>query len=389
MSEGIQEKFIAKLEEKYGAWSQPTAQFGSTTYGKIAKSLNISSSQFSKLIYGTATEGMYIRTIENIDRLIRHEEVRRERDLALSTVKQLRTSQMRNIVLTAFLMFILGAAAVFLYDHEFQSSPNPSIADQHPLKQYFEREIDEAFDSPFLRESEVQDNCPCSAFEGQWTLDAPFKLPLPGSRSPGLYYLAKKSDMMMRCSNINAPYVGKGKAMLGYEYLVSEIWLDTDQEPLIPKYFDDRTKNYTPAFEQLDFEQGGQKFKKLATLYAFNVNNFEIHPDSIVRRAELTGRYATDVDRDLARQYNIDVKHIVRDILGNLRTTDCKSIPNPYCDPNDLQENMSVLRFPCMYTIESENLGLGGGYPYDKQFRLIKQHYSDHLTCACAGNETE
>lgn len=376
------EQFIAKLEEKYGPWSQATARFGNATYGEIAKSLNISASQFSKLLYGTATEGMYLRTIENIKRLIRQDSIRNERDKALEDFKRFRALQTRNIIITAAFMFLLGAIAVYLYDHRNMADGESNSVTGHPLQHYFEQGIDAAFDSPYLRETEVREYCPCSAFEGKWTMDTPFKLPLPGSRRPGLYYLARSSDLRLRCSNISAPYVGKGKAMLGHEFFVSEIWLDTEQQPLIPDYFDIEKKQFTPAFDVLKFEDEPH-FIKLAELHAFNVNSFEIHPDSIVRRAELTGRFAADIDHATAKEYNIDIRHIVRNVLGNLTTTDCASVPNPYCEPNDLVEGESVMAFDCIYTIKTENLGLGGGYPYVKTFRLDKQHYSDHLECKC------
>jgi len=344
--------------------------------------LNMSASQFSKLLYGTATEGMYLRAIDNINRLLRQDTIRKEKEEALQALQKVQGRQLPRILVYAALTFIAGAAGAFLFQN-LNIKPleaGPLVA--HPLAFYFEQGIEAAFDSPYLQESEVQGYCPCSAFEGRWAMDTPFKLPLPGSRRPGLYYLAKHSDLRIRCSNINAPYIGKGKAMLGYEFLVSEIWLDTEQEPLIPKYFDVQEKAYTPAFEAMNFEEHKQ-FKKVAVLHAFNVNNFEIHPDSIVRRAELTGRYALDIDEQLARDYGIDIKHIVRNVLGNLTKTDCQSIANPYCNPNDLIEGKSVMEFNCVYTIRTENLGLGGGYPYVKRFLLEEQHYSDHLTCGC------
>lgn len=376
------DQFIATLEEKYGTWSQATARFGNATYGEIAKALNISPSQFSKLLYGTATEGMYQRTIENVKRLIRQDSIRKERDLALDDFRRAKSGQTRNLVITSVLMFLIGAIAVYIYDHRPMPDSEEIGMANHPLKHYFDRGYDAAFDSPFLRETEVREYCPCSGFEGKWTMETPFKLPLPGSRRPGLYYLARSSDLRLRCSNIAEPYVEKGKAMLGYEFFVSEIWLDTEQKPLIPEYFNIEKKSFTPAFESLTFEEE-PRFIKLAELHAFNVNNFEIHPDSIVRRAELTGRFAADIDHANAQKYNIDIRHIVRNVLGNLTTTDCASIPNPYCDPNDLIEGKSEMAFDCIYTIKTENLGLGGGYPYVKTFRLKKQHYSDHLDCSC------
>jgi hypothetical protein len=395
MEENLSEKFITKLEEKYGIWTKITSKFGTTSFGVIAKDLSISASQFSKLIYGTATEGMYSRSIANIDRLIQHETTHRELEETLAKNKAYQTEleqlqgqsfSKRNLILYPILALILALilGALGMYSFNLINSQNDADINSksHPLLEYFDQGFDSAFDSPYLRESEVQDYCPCSAFEGEWSLEVPFKLPLPGSRRPGLYYMAKQSDLRMRCSNINAPYVDKGKAIVGYEYLLSEIWLDTEQEPLIPKYFDADRKAYTPAFKAMDFEEGS-RFKRVAVLHAFNVNNFEIHPDSIIRRAELTGRYISDLDENLAKTYEIDIKHIVQNVLGNLTKTNCKTAPNPYCDPNDLVEEESIISFDCMYTIDAENLGLGGGYPYTKRFRLEKQNYSDNLTCQC------
>ena len=60
-------QFISSLEKKYGQWNRSKALFGSTAYGEIAKNLSISNSQFSKLLYGTGTDGMYERTLDNIN----------------------------------------------------------------------------------------------------------------------------------------------------------------------------------------------------------------------------------------------------------------------------------------------------------------------------------
>lgn len=391
MPDQYQKQFISKLEEEYGPWEKSTARFGTASYGKISKDLCISPSQFSKLIYGSATEGMYIRSIRNIDRLIGEQQNRIEREEAMAkwAVEHEKFNRLqdrwrrwrRQTTLLILLAVLAGSLGVYLFFGSLFSGPagEPKTSG-HPLAQFFDQEFDADFDSPYLQESEVQDNCPCSAYEGEWSMDKPFKLPLPGSRRPGLYYLAKKSDIRMKCSRINASHIGKGKALVGYEYLISEIWVDTEQTPLIPRYFDGEHKTYTPEFLALDFEKE-TRFKRVAVLHAFNVNNFEIYPDSIVRRAELTGRYASDVSQELVETYKVDLKHILRNVLGNLTKTDCNTAPNPFCDPNDLREKESVIYFDCMYTIDVENLGMGGGYPYTKGFRLEKQSYSDNLTC--------
>ncbi len=55
MEISLQEKFIKKIEERYGNWDKAASNFGTTSYGQVAKDLCISSSQFTKLIYGSAT----------------------------------------------------------------------------------------------------------------------------------------------------------------------------------------------------------------------------------------------------------------------------------------------------------------------------------------------
>ncbi|MGB1121794.1 MAG: hypothetical protein ACPG3Z_07345 [Saprospiraceae bacterium] len=400
MIEDLQSKFIAALERQYGTWEKETARFGSASYGKISKDLCISASQFTKLIYGNATDGMYIRSIKNVGRLTAAQQITSERDTAISERDKIQSKleaaqeqsnrlqvkwqkSRKKIVLLPILSLLLGIIGMSIYHHYFKNKSSEII--EHPLSPYFDKGFDAYFDTPYLNETEVQDYCPCSAYEGEWSLDKPFKLPLPGSRQPGLYYLAKSSDLRMKCSKIGETSVGKGNVLAGYEYLISEIWVDIKQTPIIPKYFDDKAIQFTTEFEELNFEDNPQ-FKKIATLHAFNVNHFEIHPDSIVRRAELTGRYATEVDESLALQYQIDIKHILQNVLGNLTKTDCESTPNPYCSPNDLKEKESVIAFDCLYTIKTENLGFGGGYPYTKGFRLEKQSYSDHLTCECTAD---
>lgn len=388
MSESLHERFIQKLEAQYGPWEKTTSRFGSATFGRIAKDLCISASQFSKLIYGTATEGMYTRSIRNIERLMLEQQVAHQRDEALSHWKkamallQRRQKVFRWLVMAfALLVLLLGGLVAYLWlNGSLTDSAKPGATWSHPLAPYFDREFNAAYDSPFLKESEVQEYCPCSAYEGRWSLSAPYKLPLPGNKRPGVYYLGKSADVRMKCSKSDTANAGKGNVLVAYEYLINEIWVDTEQTPLSPTYFDKSEKIFTPAFDSLSFEHNPQ-FKKVATIHSFFIDKFEIYPDSITRKGEPCGRFATDIDQELVRTYEIDLKNVLRDVLGDLNKTDCNSSPNPYCDPNDLQEGESTISFDCQYTIKSENLGFGGAYPYRKGFRLEQQSYSDNLTC--------
>ena len=393
MPEEFQQEFLDKLESLYGPWEKSTSRFGEASYGKVSMDLCISPSQFSKLIYGSATEGMYVRSIRNIERLAAEQYAQTELEAVKGllqeekskflTLQSQKNSPKARLIFFSILAFLFGSIGSYIYMHKTITPVMESRSEiTHPLLPYFEQDFGADFDSPFLNESEVQEYCPCSAYEGRWSLNESFKLPLPASGAPGLYYLAKQTDMRLKCSKIDDLNFGKGKTLAGYEYLISEIWIDTKQKPLIPIYFNKETKSYTAEFDSLRFETN-QQFKKVATLHAFNVNKFYLYPDSIVRHAEITGRFASDVDENLTRAYNIDIKHILGNVLGNLIKTDCHSAPNPFCNPNDLKERESVMSFDCLYTIQAENLGMGGGYPYTKSFRLEEQNYSDNLTCRC------
>ena len=390
MQEDLQSQFIALLEQKYGEWNKTTSRFGATPFGTISKDLNIGASQFSKLIYGTATEGMYERSIANIRRLIHNEELRADLEQAQQKKERLaravRRQKRKNKLLTLVLMstILLAVAAILMIGRRItptDTSPSSLYRiDRHPLSPFFDQEFSANFNSPYLDLSEVQFFCPASAYEGVWTLDKPYKLPLPGSKRPGLYYLGKSADVRMKVVRYEQDSASQGRILSGYEFLVNEIWVDTEMRPLSPTYFDQDRKQFTEAFENLDFAEN-PTFKKVATIYSFFVDRFEIRPDSITRTGEPVGRFATDINEQLAAEFEIDIKYILEQVIGDLTTTACNAITNPFPNPNDLQEGESVMSFDCTYTIANENLGIGGGYPYQKGYRLVQQNYADNLYC--------
>ncbi|WP_367392918.1 hypothetical protein [Lewinella sp. LCG006] len=392
MEQSLKDKFIKKLEEKYGPWNKSTSKFGATSFGVISQDLSISASQFTKLIYGTATEGMYQRSIENINRLLLRESIRQELEEAQAQKEELeRALQKKQQQLVTsrkkLLLYVVGAVligALLTYSllPKWNTGEEVIVSGNHPLGIFFDQNFNASFNSPYLDIAEVQDFCPCSAYEGVWGLSNPYKLPLPGSRRPGLYYLAKSADVRMKCSRYDTTSLGQGYVLSAYEYLINEIWLDTKMTPLSPTYFDQEALSFTQEFEELQFD-GNPQFKKVATIHSFFTDKFEIYPDSIVRKGEPCGRYASDIDQELAAKYEIDIKYILKNVLGNMTTTRCSSTANPFCDPNDLKEKESTLLFDCIYTINNENLGIGGGYPYQKGYLLQKQNYADNLICAC------
>jgi len=390
MRELNKEDFIENLSESYGQWDVNSARFGTNSYGDIADDLCISSSQFSKLLYGSATAGMYERTIKNINRINENKRLNTENlnlknnldDISHQLVEgsQQQTFNYKYLILCAVLFSILGYILSSFFNKTETAINTSEEINTHSLSPFFEREFNSEHISPYLNINEIQTFCPGSAFEGTWELAKPYIIPIP-AKKPGLYYLAKNSDLKVKCYR-NVADEKRGKVFLGFEQMYHEIWIDTSREPLSPKYFNLESKSYTKEFVNLNFEED-PNFKKVADIHSFMFNTFELTEGMITRDAEPSGRYANNINYDLANQFEIDVQDLLENSIGNLVKTYCNSTPNNYCNPNTLIENESVFSFDCNFTIKNENLGIGGSYPYTKGFKLVKQNYSDNLLCDC------
>jgi len=376
MSKDLYSEFITKLEKKYGDWEKETSKFGKSSFGIIADELCISKSQFTMLISNKGTEGMYIRSIRNVDQLIQYS----QQALVLKELKKKQSGSGILKILGMLGLFILGA---FLLKN-YMSSSSSSLAEDklslHPLSKYFDGDSKSNYVSPYLPETEVQNYCPCSGYEGIWKLDEEYIIPLP-SKKPGIYYVAKSSDIRLKCQK-GVDSTKRGKILIGFENMHNEIWVDKTRAPFSPKYFNQKTKNYTQDFLQLSLASSPD-FVKVCDIYSCFFDHFDIQNEVIIRNGEPCGRYAKNVNQEVAEEYGIDVEHILKNIISSMATIECQPAINPYCDPNNLQENESVLEYDCMFKISTENLGIGGGYPYKKSYRLVEQNYADNLLCNC------
>ncbi len=386
----LQEQFTGELENTFGLWDKNGARFGNLSYGDIADKLCISGSQFSKLLYGSATNGMYERSIKNIEQLqelenLKQENIQVQEELGRlkenqSDLAKTHSFQYKHLALASLLCLFLGYAFKELISKEQVVTVENIPSNTHPLAGFFDREFSSDHISPFLSIDDAQEYCPASAFEGIWKLDKEYVIPIP-LKKPGLYYLAKEVDMRMKCVN-NIEPERKGKVLIGFENMTHELWIDTKREPLAPKYFNVDAKNYTKEFYNIDF-QNDPSFKKIATIKSFFFNTFELQEDQIIRKGEPAGRFAENIEHDLVNEYEIDIKYVLQEVIANMVKTKCGPTQNNYCNPNTLVENESTIKFDCDFTINNENLGLGGSYPYSKSFKLVKQNYSDNLLCKC------
>lgn len=377
MGESLHQKFIQKLESKYGTYEKVTSKFGQTSFGKIAEDLCIGKSQFTMLISGGATEGTYIRSIRNVDQLIQYEIQQKQLE---AFQKDNQSSSYLPYFAIGFISILLGA---FLANSFFKKGVKTEIstsleAQDHPLSFYFDGAFNEDYVSPFLKETEVQSYCPCNAYEGVWALEDEYIIPLPGKKR-GLYYVGKTSDVRMKC-NKSAPE--KGSILLGFENMKNELWVDVNETPFSPTYFNPTTKKYTEAFYKLDLESD-PNFVKIANVYSCFFDVFNLTADTIFRRGEPCGRRAEIINAEIANQHEIDVMHVLENVISSMASISCNPMENIYCNPNDLVEGESTLEFDCTFSIKTENLGLGGGYPYRKSYKLMKQNYADNLLCEC------
>lgn len=385
MEENLHTTFKNNLEELYGIFQPLISKFGDDSFGKISSDLCISSSQFSKLISGSATEGMYIRSIRNIEQLKEHKgllQIEKKLNAALSTIKNTvpapeQSKQKKGVVIIFMILGLFIAFALGSYIADNKSVENETIISgitDHPLQSFFTDYQNKTVTLGFLNENEVQEYAPGSAFEGKWKLQQPYKIPLPGSKKPGIYLLAKSADVIMMCSKFTS---NKGNVLLGFEHLTHEIWVDKNHVPLIPKYFNRQEKKFTAAYTSLDFESNSN-FVKIAVIKSFYLDEFTITTDFINRQGQASGRYVEYIEKSLAKKYDINIDYILNEVISDLTKTNCNSIVNNYSNPNNLQLH-STLSFDCTYSIGLENLGLGGGYPYTKIFELVDQNYSDNL----------
>lgn len=380
--ESLFDTFKKKLEDVYGEYLPITSKFGTFSYGDISRELCISSSQFSKLISGSATEGMYIRTIRNLDQLQDYKQLKQ----IIQNPPPLPDSAVRVSKTPWWLLFtiglLFGIAGYFI--HVVSEKPINQSAllstnhDEHPLEKFFDSHENIINIQGYLRETEVHEFCPASAFEGQWQLKKNYKIPLPGSKKPGLYLLAKSANVYMAVAKYAEP---EGHVLIGLEYLTHEIWLDTSFVPLIPKYFNTKKRQFTTAYDSLVFERN-KSFVRIAEIKSLYFDEFTIKKDSIKRQGQPMGRYVSFLDTNKAQKYQIDIAFILKNVISDLTKTQCQASENKDCIPKNIVEG-TTMSFNCLYTIGLENLGYGGGYPYTKTLTLVKKSYSDNLLCNC------
>jgi hypothetical protein len=382
---GLKIKLLSRLENTYGKRNPNTSRFGSTSLGEIADQLCLSNSLLTKLLSGTATEGMYERCLDNLERIDQANQLQKENNELKSQLTESKSKLTYRKLLFALLP-IVTLLMLLQYNKTNQSKSLHQEANDPFLNKFFNPDFDVPNFLPYVPSNKVQDFCPCSAYEGDWALNKPYTIPIPFNQ-PGLYYVARSSDVKLKCSSSEDNEL-QGQKMHGFEIMKHEFWMDSEHESLVPRFFDPNEKIFTKDFFNIEF-QSNPRYIKVAEITSFFYNTILINNERITRKGEPCGRYASYMNEEAINEYKIDLKEILNHVVGDMIKTECKEIPNPYCNPNELVEGESLLDFKCNFSIRTENLGIGGNYPYTKGFKLVDQHYSHNLLCNCKGGDYE
>lgn len=376
MKTSKKEDFISALESLYGDYQYDSALFGTYNYTSISAAMCYSKSHFTKLISGGATDAMYDRALKNIERLRKQAEL--EKNLSRETSKPPPPSVKVWKLLS---LSLLGLLLLLGYKYSTSSVPDSAVKtnfkSSHPLEMYFDFNDAHYYKSPYLTEEQVHEYCPCSAYEGRWQLSEEYIIPIP-YKIPGLYYIGKKADIRLKCRKSNS--INKGHELIGFENIENEIWFDQTMTPLDLDRSEGTEVNIKDVLNKIDFEQN-ENYIKIASVYSCFYDEITVTADSIYRLGEPCGRYANSINENILQEYNLNLNHIIEYIIGKMTFAQCDPIPNEFSDPNKLENRHSVLSFPCKCYSQTENLGLGGAYPYNKTIQLIEQNYQSNLDC--------
>ncbi len=377
------EAFIQALEQLYGDYQYESALFGTHNYTTISSNLCYSKSHFTKLISGSATDAMYDRALENINKLKRLSELE---DLHSKAKIEIPNSEGKIWKYLSFILLALTALSTYGYFNVdgFSQTNKDDLApvSDHPLNMYFDFNDAHYYKSPYLTEEQVHEYCPCSAFEGRWQLSDEYIIPIP-YKIPGLYYVGKKADIRLKCRKTNSS--SKGHDLIGFENIENEIWFDKSKSPIDVEGDINEANKISEYLNTLNFSQD-DNFIKIANVYSCFYDEIKITSDSIYRLGEPCGRYANGIDENILKEFNLDLNHIIEYIIGNMIFAQCDPIKNQYNDPNELVNGESLLEFPCKCYSKNENLGLGGAYSYNKTIQLMQQNYQSNLFCAEKNN---
>lgn len=284
--ESLHDEFIKKVEQRYGKFMNEQFRFQEASNSEVARDLNYSDAQFSRLIHLSASEGEYLRAIRNIDRILN--EIKLE-----NQVEKLKNKVQGNAIgsfsiLKPIIYVIVGVLlSILVYFIFYNPSTNNQTDNEIPKDYTLKWSFESAFVSPYTKLSQLPEDCdfPCYKYQGKWELKKPYKLPFFREQN-GFHYLATEVNMYARCMTERED---DGTVLEGYEYQKHEIWYDKRKLPIDSFVNLNNRKNILPEYQSLNFSED-ENFIKIAYVHTFFKNEFKINQDTIERSGKVIGR---------------------------------------------------------------------------------------------------
>jgi hypothetical protein len=377
----LHEEFIRKVEKRYGKYSEDQFRFKNISNSEVARDLNYSDAQFSRLIHLSASEGEYKRAIRNIDRILNEISLQEK----LNKAQSRREGNIQKSDVLRYFLFAFGGVLLTILFYSFYDSPATATdADKALPKDYtLQWSFESAFVNPYTKLSQLPEDCyyPCYKYQGRWELKNPYKIPFFRERN-GFHYLATEVNMYGKCAKDS---LGVGTIIEGYEYQKHEIWFDKRKLPIDSFFNDTERKTLNESYQNLDFTKNAN-FIRIAYVHTFFKNDFFLFNDTISRAGKVIGRdieliptndllkYLPSEEEvsDLTNQLNKIVYNRLQDFS---RPINCQEAIVPNVDFHDIKEGDEI-SFKCTLTT--------GRFPieYEKTYIFVDQYIENQCQSA-------
>lgn len=281
------QEFVEKLVKLYGQFDSELKRFAKSSNSEISRKLGYSDAQFSRLINSSATEGEYVRAIQNTDRILKLMALEKElKQVKSGEPAPSESSSKRAGKILMAVAVLLAFCSVFLfYQNRMQRSKLLQVPETRDgmLKWSFET----AYVNPFVELDDLPADCsyPCYKYQGKWELKNPYKIPFFRERN-GFHYVATEVNMYARCMSEKS---AEGNIIEAYEYQRHEIWYDKRELPIDSFMVASNKTQLRGSYQNLDFEES-ETFVRLAVIHTFFRNEFNLDSVGIGRSGKVIGR---------------------------------------------------------------------------------------------------
>ncbi|WP_339699438.1 hypothetical protein [uncultured Roseivirga sp.] len=369
------QEFVTKLTKLHGPFDPDLKRFEKASNSEISRKLGYSDAQFSRLINSSATEGEYVRAIQNTDRILKLLGLEKE-------LTQLKSGQVTDqnpnykrkfAVLYALLLLLVALSVYFAYQSTLPKTTPLSNKESRDgmLKWSFET----SYVNPFMSLDDLPSDCsyPSYKYQGKWELKEPYKIPFFRERN-GFHYVATEVNMYARSMSEKS---SAGNILEAYEYQRHEIWYDKRELPIDSFMVAPNQSQLKQSYQDLSFEDE-DTFVKLAVIHTFFRNEFSLESEGISRNGKVVGRDVEFISEDVLKK-EFSSESLMKDALSQVnaiivnrledfsRPISCNFAALPKTDFNLISEGDEI-SFDCQMTTSRFSVDYNKTYVLKNQF---------------------